>query len=395
MSIRVMTAVWSKAPVEGGELLLLLALADNADDRGTAYPGIPYLASKARMSDRNVQRCIRKLADAGFIAVTPNAGPGGANKYRINVQMLNELPEDFVPVREARGGDNLSPPAKCHPVTSETAGVTSETAGGDAGVTLTVIEPSEESSQGAQARERANQSVSEDIQERPSSKDERRAFQAFVNNWPGFAGMSLESAKREFAKLSENDRKAAASMRDHWIATLRKNGKDHTPVPSTYLKERLWETVSAPVAGKPADRVLAAPFGKAWTCHVLKALSREPGPLPPTSAFMAQLIDEGGAAGRRAKLDRQAAHGWPDVNRIYEAAMEGKPARIPVVETDNLPAMEALAVDSPAYHAWRCAFSDRGLPWAKAPDAVQFVWFPVGGPEQLVLGGQLKVAESA
>jgi len=35
MSIRVMTAVWDHSPYESGELLVLLALADWADEPGT------------------------------------------------------------------------------------------------------------------------------------------------------------------------------------------------------------------------------------------------------------------------------------------------------------------------------------------------------------------------
>jgi len=377
MSIKVMSIVWAKAPIEGGGLLVLLALADNADDRGTAYPGIPYLASKARMSDRNVQRCLRQLADKGFIRITANAGPGGSNKYRIEVEKLNELPDDFVPLRDGKGGDNLSPPAKSHPVTNPVEGVTSEASGGDAHVTLTVIEPSEGTSQGAQAREGAISSdPAEDL---PTAREVRRLFQKLVNNWPNFAGMSLDNAKREFDRLTADDQTAAVERRDAWIAVLRKQGKDHTPAPSTYIKERLWEAVPVVAAVSP-ERISAPPFGKAWMHHVLTCLAQPAGALPPPSAFLRTTLEAGGEPARRLMRDRTAAHGWPHVNRVYERAADGFAASVPSHEVAELPEMEALAVNSPAFDAWRVEFASKGWPWPKIPDAVQFVWFPKTHP---------------
>jgi hypothetical protein len=40
MSIKVMSLVWEKSQAKGKELLLMLAIADFADDWGEAFPGI-------------------------------------------------------------------------------------------------------------------------------------------------------------------------------------------------------------------------------------------------------------------------------------------------------------------------------------------------------------------
>jgi hypothetical protein len=56
MSISIMTLVWSESQHKGSELLLLLAIADNANDQGIAYPSLRTLAKKTRMSRRNVIR---------------------------------------------------------------------------------------------------------------------------------------------------------------------------------------------------------------------------------------------------------------------------------------------------------------------------------------------------
>lgn len=62
MSVRVSAWVWAQAPVKSGELVVLLAVADNAhDDGGGAYPSQEHLAEKARMSVRQVRRCLASL----------------------------------------------------------------------------------------------------------------------------------------------------------------------------------------------------------------------------------------------------------------------------------------------------------------------------------------------
>jgi hypothetical protein len=90
MSVSVMTAVWnSQTDFSPSELLILLALADWANDDGYCWPAVPTLARKARMKDRNAQWVLKKVAGEGFIEVLPNQGPKGANMYRVLVQILH------------------------------------------------------------------------------------------------------------------------------------------------------------------------------------------------------------------------------------------------------------------------------------------------------------------
>ncbi|NML75280.1 hypothetical protein HHL25_14205 [Rhizobium sp. S-51] len=406
MSIRIMSMVWSKAPVQGGELLLLQALADNADDRGTAYPGIPYLATKARMSERNTQRCLRALERSGLIRIMPNAGPSGTNKYKIDVEKLDAFPDLFAQCDALKRGDKLAPPTNCHRVTNPAEGVTNSAPGGDVGVTLTVIEPSKEPlSAHARTRESDSRNISEenvfdgngsekrsqtrtisetvdgDDSSREASKSDQRAFRRLVKNWPGFEGLSLSKAEREWFALSEEERTAAAGKRDAWISMLRRNGKDHTPVPSTYLRERLWESV--PDEADASTCKVAAPFGKAWMVGVLAELSKPHAPLPPAPAFLAKQIEQGTAIGMSEQRNRLALYGWPKVNFMFHQALEGKGSTVAAELSATLPEMEALAVDSAAFHEWQIHFTEKGWPWLKLPSAVKYVWFPKGGPTEV------------
>lgn len=79
-----MTHVWEHSKQEGGALLVLLALADYCNDRGESYPSIKTLARKSRLGERQTQRVVQQLEEAGEIAVLKNGGPNGVNIYRIN-----------------------------------------------------------------------------------------------------------------------------------------------------------------------------------------------------------------------------------------------------------------------------------------------------------------------
>ena len=70
MSIKVAIEVWRGSQHKSGNLLVLLALADHADDQGKAWPGIPLLARKA-------QRPVKLIYDrAEDIAATTKRHPG-------------------------------------------------------------------------------------------------------------------------------------------------------------------------------------------------------------------------------------------------------------------------------------------------------------------------------
>jgi hypothetical protein len=81
MSIKVMSWVWEHGPDGPGELLVLLALANFADDDGACWPSIARVAHLARMSERNARRVIRKLELGGYLTVELGGGRAGANRF--------------------------------------------------------------------------------------------------------------------------------------------------------------------------------------------------------------------------------------------------------------------------------------------------------------------------
>lgn len=79
-----MTAVWEYGPDDPSELLVLLALADFANDKGECYPGVKTVADMARMSQRNCTRVIGKLCEEGFLTTDGNkGGRGKTTRYTV------------------------------------------------------------------------------------------------------------------------------------------------------------------------------------------------------------------------------------------------------------------------------------------------------------------------
>jgi hypothetical protein len=86
MSNRFITAVWNTSPeIRGGDLLVLLALADRADERGVCWPGKKDIARRCRVLPRAVQRSLRKLESAGAIKTLKQAGDHATNKYQLTI----------------------------------------------------------------------------------------------------------------------------------------------------------------------------------------------------------------------------------------------------------------------------------------------------------------------
>lgn len=81
MSIKVMTYVWDHSPHTGSDLLMLLALADHANDQGRAWPSIPTLAKKCRVQRRQALYILKKLEEAGDITIEHGRGRGHVSVY--------------------------------------------------------------------------------------------------------------------------------------------------------------------------------------------------------------------------------------------------------------------------------------------------------------------------
>jgi hypothetical protein len=90
MSIRAMTWAWTAALTPTPKLVLM-ALADIADDQGLCWPSIKALARKCSLSERSVQRVLHSLQSKELLSVEPQFrkdGSRSSNRYRLALDAL-------------------------------------------------------------------------------------------------------------------------------------------------------------------------------------------------------------------------------------------------------------------------------------------------------------------
>lgn len=84
MSIRATNRGWTDASVIGPRRMLLLAIADYANDEGVCWPSMRCLAKRTCLTVRRVQQLMRLLEAEDHISVTPATGRGVFNLIRIH-----------------------------------------------------------------------------------------------------------------------------------------------------------------------------------------------------------------------------------------------------------------------------------------------------------------------
>jgi hypothetical protein len=104
VSIKVMGEVWDSSSAKGGARLVLLALADHANDEGYCHPSLARLAKKSALTERNVQFILRDLEARGELVVFRGAGRGHVSEYWVlppnsvtRLKVEGKTPKNFHP----------------------------------------------------------------------------------------------------------------------------------------------------------------------------------------------------------------------------------------------------------------------------------------------------------
>lgn len=93
MSVRASTWAWSLEEVMGSEALVLLALADQANDEGLCWPSQEKLAPKARQSVSTLRRSLRSLEKMGLLTTITRSSTRGrrSNLYLLHIGAKPDL----------------------------------------------------------------------------------------------------------------------------------------------------------------------------------------------------------------------------------------------------------------------------------------------------------------
>lgn len=397
--------------------LVLLKLVDACEEDGTRiFPAVATVARAAQCSERQVQREIRAFLAAGLLHLVREGGrgQGSTTEYRLDLDLLMRLaregwaavvaasepdpssggdPDDAVDEVPPPKGDTQSPlDAAGKGDTGGVPRVTPETAKGDIWSHPTPpypsIDPSEE-----RGRARAPGQAGAEPETLPP--DDPKKFERRVKRlayapakphqpWPGWAVSSTEWTVKRFAVLSDAERAEAERYGPAYVAHL---GAKALSL-GTYFAERKWRDLPEDVRSPPASTVVDAPaFGPVWGAVRMRWLLTQPpqqGPALPPTSFLARQLAQDDATGRKARLERQARYGWPDVAAMHAAAAERRRGVTRPLADEALKAlMEPVPVGSPVWEAWRAEHARRGWPWLPDPGGQRAVYFPAGGPSAL------------
>ena len=93
MSVRASSWAWSLEEVMGSEALVLLALADQANDEGLCWPSQEKLAPKARQSVSTLRRSLRSLEKMGLLTTIMRSSTRGrrSNLYLLHIGAKPDL----------------------------------------------------------------------------------------------------------------------------------------------------------------------------------------------------------------------------------------------------------------------------------------------------------------
>ncbi|MCM5682915.1 helix-turn-helix domain-containing protein [Schlegelella sp. S2-27] len=143
-----MTEVWKVQGLSSTQKIVLLSLADNANDQGECYPSVSMLMEKCSLSDRAVQKALAELIEIGHIS--RSFRNGRATIYTVHPR-TTFTPERSSPpnvVHPTPEPDSPPPPNHVHPTPER-------------GSPITVNEPSVEPSKNRKSAPKREVSVSE------------------------------------------------------------------------------------------------------------------------------------------------------------------------------------------------------------------------------------------
>jgi hypothetical protein len=121
MSIKAMNWAWEQK-LPPSSKLILMAIADAADEDGDCWPKVKTIAKKCGVSDRTVQRVLKEFIGDNLISVTPRFSQDRrqvSNNYRLNP--TNHYPDNLSPPQGSRtrkGDADVAPgvPNRCQGV---------------------------------------------------------------------------------------------------------------------------------------------------------------------------------------------------------------------------------------------------------------------------------------
>lgn len=409
--------------LRGKDLAVLCMLGNNANTRhGWCRRSQVKLAAALCCSRSTVQASINRLVEIGAIErreVVVANGRDSAHWYRVIYDSVVESSafsawddddaKEFDPNSEH---EDMAPPAGI-PAPPAGPGSAPPAGSGPAPINDCSSTPPAQREE-REARERGSDGSGEDDPKELLRRVKALELGRNGNSWPGALSSSTQWAVLQFTKLSPEERRQAEDRRDAYLAAV---GRKAVAL-GVYLRDRKFLDIDTkPLAEARATahsgRLVVPVFGpafaaaRAWTLlegpvdFELPADLREKirmvyeNKLGRNRHAAAAYLAERGIDNQAGELvfpsDFEAAEwlrrvqseGFPDVNRMHDAAKDRGHVSVPVHFDRMQELCEAVPVGSAAWKRWQEEHERRGWPFVPTPERMKVVWFPKGGPEGL------------
>jgi hypothetical protein len=99
MSIKYLNDAWDMPGLNSAEKIVLLAIADCANNEGFAYPGYTTLTQKTGMAKTTLSKCLKVLKGAAILKIGSHADFGtgkSVNTYVISMRVLLPISSDLL-----------------------------------------------------------------------------------------------------------------------------------------------------------------------------------------------------------------------------------------------------------------------------------------------------------
>ena len=191
--------------LEPSSKLLLLALADIADDRGFAWPSVSTLARKSCVSVRTAQRVLRALSapPAPLIEVSPQVAQNGRQRTNAYQLKLDANQGDKVtPSPRTVGGGGDKGDLERVTQSRQGEGVTADTPEGDRAVSPKPPEP---------PSEQITRTATRRAVDKPLKPEEQRELLRLARELPE------ETAEKLFIQLAKRNRNGEITSPVAWM----------------------------------------------------------------------------------------------------------------------------------------------------------------------------------
>jgi hypothetical protein len=364
------------------EARVLWHLADCHNPVYGCYPKQDYLAEACELDVRSVRRSLDALRDKGHINwVEQREGKNRRpNRYSLAFEggfrrsEKPEIAENEPDNLSASNADSTGHSEQFEPDISDGLNRTPESS----------IEP---------VREPVKEPVIE--RERASEVDGKkieREFKIWYPTWPTYVGDSEDAARKEWHRLTPDDRSRCTERTPAFIAAVRAT-KGKFTYASVYLKGKAWEKLADPKS-EVASPSVPNPFSKAWSaCRLAELLKDVSTVMPVMSKFQQGELQAGGAKAEALMLDRLRNYGWPKVNTMHQRALNAQGVTVPAPLAVISESFVQVRSDSAQALRWKALHERKGWPWLPIPKGVEWLFFPAGEPEEAISEFERAISE--